>query len=87
MENTVTISVTEFDELRNCFENSKLKLRLQRELKAKELEIECLKNDIKSIKDSDFFCVEYYRFYLKRKTFFKKDKTPLWIRKIFNYSL
>jgi len=87
MENTVTISVTEFDELRNNFENSKAKQRLIKDLENRNEEIKELKKEIECIKKSDFFCVEYYRFYLDRKTFFKKDKTPLWIRKIFNYSL
>lgn len=84
MENTVTISVTEFDQLRNTFENSKLKRRLERELKAKELEIECLKEDILNIKNSDFFTITEYGFYSEVKKCFKKDKTPLWIRKFFN---
>jgi len=84
MENTVTISVTEFDQLRNTFENSKLKLRLERELKAKVLEIECLKEDIQKIKENDFFQITERLFYKQTTKYFRKDKTPLWIRNIFN---
>jgi len=84
MENTVTISVKEFDELRNAFENSKLKNRLEATIIFKEDEISNLKKEIENIKKSDFFCVEYFGFYLDKKTFFRKDKTPLWIKKIFN---
>jgi len=84
MENTVTISVKEFDELRNAFENSKLKNKLEATISFKEDEISNLKKEIENIKKSDFFYVEYFGFSLHKETFFRKDKTPLWIKKIFN---
>jgi len=87
MKNTVTISIEEFDELRNTFEKSKTKIILERELKAKNNEIEFLNETLNKIIKEDFIEVDYNFYSISRfhnKFYFKKDNTPTWIKKYFN---
>jgi len=88
MENTVTISIEEFDELRNTFENSELKQRLENKIKRQQEVISELRKNIQSILQDDFVELKTDRFsyhlFYDTKFYFRKDKTPIWIKKIFN---
>lgn len=78
MENTVTMSVKEFDKLRNEFKNSHEKKELEKRIKE-------LENNLKDIVDNDFIRIKSsIGFYYNRDYYLRKDETPLWIRKIFN---
>jgi len=78
MENTVTISVKEFDKLRNEFKNSPEKKKFEERIKE-------LENNLKDIIDNDFVSIRsYICLFSNRKYYLRKDNTPLWIRKIFN---
>ena len=71
MENTVTISVKEYDKLRNEFKNSAEKKRLEE--KNKELE-----NNLKEIVDNDFIRIRSsIGLFFNREYYLRKDKTPL----------
>jgi hypothetical protein len=68
--------------LKNGFENSELKINLEKNIQNKNLALKKILND-------DFIeVVEVYTnnvFSANSSYYFKKDKTPLWIKKIFNY--
>lgn len=84
MENTVTISITEFDQLRNEFKNSPDRKKLEEDIKYLQGKNENLKEELDNFKKSDFVLVIYYGYLLNKKKYFRKDNTPLWIRKFFN---
>jgi hypothetical protein len=78
MENTVIIKLSEYEKLKNTFENSELKKEIENKNKA-----------LRQILNESF--VEFYIPIDSIRTFnsnsfyyFKKDKTPLWIKKFFN---
>lgn len=89
MENTVIIKLSEYEKLKNTFENSELKNILEKENSELKKEIENKNKALRQILNESF--VEFYIPIDSIRTFnsnsfyyFKKDKTPLWIKKFFN---
>lgn len=85
---TVTISVEDYDNLCNGFDASKSKQILDKKIEYLQGIIEANRLEMNGILNSDFLKVEKtYSFITISKEenyYFKKDKTPLWIRKMFN---
>jgi hypothetical protein len=87
MSKTVTIPLEEFDKLRNGFEESRLKKQLEERVKDLEGKLEVKKSELKNVLSSDFVEVERgftYRSFFGSKYYFRQDKTPIWIKTIFN---
>jgi hypothetical protein len=85
MENTVTISLKEYDALRDGFDNSKSKKMMQNEITKLEIKTVGLLDTIEKIKDKDFVFLYSNRHWLNKEYYIRKDKTPIWIKRIFNY--
>jgi hypothetical protein len=82
-QGTVTISIKEYDELKIGFERSKDREKLLNcivELRKKREE---LKAEIHEILNNNFIIV-HSKWSVLNEYYSSKDKTPLWIRKIFN---
>jgi len=87
MKNTVTISIEEFDQLRYGFKQSKLKDKLERELKKQDIQIKRLQEDLDKVLKEDFIEKKTYHYTLFSGStvfYFRKDKTPNWIKRLFN---
>lgn len=75
----VKIKLSEYEKLKNGFENSELKINLEKDIQNKNQVLKkILKEEFVEVYTSDIF--SYNSFY-----YFKRDKTPLWIKKKFNY--
>jgi hypothetical protein len=87
MNKTVTIPLEEFDKLRNGFEESKLKKQLAKQIDELEQNLKIKDSELQSIISSDFIEVKLrfsaFGFY-NHRYYFRKDKTPLWIKRFFN---
>ena len=88
MENTVTISVEEFDKLRIGFNESRTKIKLEKQLIESEKKIKELEGSLKQIIYENFVkCeVSFYgvEWAVITNYYFLKDKTPNWVKKFFN---
>lgn len=75
----VKIKLSEYEKLKNGFENYELKINLEKDIQNKNQVLKkILKEELVLVYTRDIF--SYNSFY-----YFKRDKTPLWIKKIFNY--
>jgi hypothetical protein len=84
MGNTVTISLKEYDSLKDGFENSQSKKLIQGRIKELEIQNVRLLDVIEKIKDKDFVFLYSSGYCLDRSYYIKKDKTPMWIKRFFN---
>jgi len=87
MENTVTISVEEFDKLRKGFNESKTKIKLEKQLIESEKKIKDLEGSLKQIIYENFVKTELESMIgwnHRTNYYFLKDKTPNWVKKLFN---
>jgi hypothetical protein len=88
MENTVTISLEEFDKLRKGFNESKTKIKLEKQLIESEKKIKDLEGSLKQIIYENFVKIEIgfstTNWNSVTNYYFLKDKTPNWVKRFFN---
>ena len=80
----VTISIEDYENLVNGFENSKDKKRLEHTIEFLKTKNSILLKENQKIISNDFLEVKSGSFFHSDYFIVRKNKTPLWITKLFN---
>lgn len=85
MENTVTLSLKDYELLKNGFEQSQLRKDLEYKIKQIEHANLNLQKTLHLIKDESFIFLYCEGNFASTRYYLRKNKTPNWINMIFNH--